>query len=335
MAIIAPENDSSVTTPDCCPGWELGLAELSTQLVPPEYYDYLSKFSEEEAKALPPYCYVDHTIPLIKGGKPLFGWIYSISDNDLKGLKAWIKENLAKSFIRVLSSSTASPIGIVRRPGSEPQVWVNYRTLNDITIKDRHPLPRIEETLNQIRGVKYITKIDFCWYFHQIRIQEEDEWKTVFRSQCGLFAFLVMLFGLTNAPATAQRFMNDTLREFLDLFCIIYIDDILIYSNNKWEHQEQVWKFLAKLKEAGLYAKVEKYEFSVKKTTFLGFIISTDSIEMDPAKVEAIHTWEAPKCVKDMQCFLGLANFYRHFIYRYSEMCQPLFELLKKDTLFN
>ena len=109
-----------------------------------------------------------------------------------------------------------------------------------------------------------------------------------------------MPFGLTNTPATAQRFMNDTLREYLDLFCIVYIDDILIYSNNKREHQEQVWKVLAKLKEAGLYTKLEKCEFSVEKTTFLGFVISAGGIEMDPAKVKAIHNWEAPKFVKDV-----------------------------------
>ena len=144
-----------------------------------------------------------------------------------------------------------------------------------------------------------------------------------------------MPFGLTNTPATAQRFMNDTLREYLDLFFVVYIDDILIYSNNKREYREQVRKVLAKLKEAGLYAKLEKCEFSVEKTTFLGFVISADSIKIDPAKVEAIHNWEAPKCVKDVQCFLGFANFYQRFIHRYLEMCQPLFELLKKDTPFN
>ena len=144
-----------------------------------------------------------------------------------------------------------------------------------------------------------------------------------------------MPFGLMNAPATAQRFMNDTLREYLDLFCVVYINDILIYSNNKKEYWEQVQKVLANLKEAGLYAKPEKCEFSVENTTFLGFVISADGIEMDPAKVEAIHNWEASKCVKDVQCFLGFANFYRRFIHRYSEMCQLLFELLKKDTPFN
>src|SRR5258705_3725182 len=255
--------------------------------------------------------------------------MYSMSDNDLKELKLWIEEKLAKSFIRASSSSAASPIIIVRRPGSAPQICVDYRALNDITIKDQHLLPRIEETLNQIRGARYFTKIDLRRYFHQIRIQEGDEWKTAFRSRYGLFEFLVMPFGLTNAPAIAQRFMNDTLREFLDQFCVIYIDDILIYSKTKKEHQEHVRRVLAKLKEAGLYAKVEKCEFNVEKTSFLGFIISAEGIEMDPAKVEAVLNWETPGSVKDVQCFLGFANFYRRFIHKYSNLCQPLFNLLR------
>ena len=141
IAIIAPENDSSGTTPDCRPGWESGLAELSAWLVLPEYHNYLSIFSEEEAKALPLHRYVDHTIPLIEGGKPPFGRMYSMSNNDLKELKAWIEENLAKSFIRASSSSAAPPIIIVQRPGSAPRVCVDYCALNDITIKDQHPLP--------------------------------------------------------------------------------------------------------------------------------------------------------------------------------------------------
>src|SRR5258705_293864 len=200
IAIFAPESDSSGTAP--------GLTELSAQLIPPEYYDFLSIFSEEEAKALPPHHYVDHAIPLVEGGKPPFGRMYSISDNDLKELKLWIEENLAKSFIRASSSSAASPIIIVQRLGSTPRICVDYRALNYITMKDRHPLPRIEETLNQIRGARYFTKIDLHRYFHQIRIQEGDEWKTAFQSQYGLYEFLVMPFRLTNIPATVQRFIH-------------------------------------------------------------------------------------------------------------------------------
>jgi len=128
--------------------------------------------------------------------------------------------------------------------------------------------------------------------------------------------------------------MNDTLYEYLDIFCICYIDDILIYSHMLKEHKKQVRKVLQKLKEAGLFVKPEKCEFSVTKTTFLGFIISEEGLEMDPEKVNAVLNWEAPKFIKDIQCFLGFANFYHRFIYRYSHLCQPLFNLLRKDTPF-
>jgi len=143
-----------------------------------------------------------------------------------------------------------------------------------------------------------------------------------------------MPFGLTNAPATAQRFMNDTLREYLDIFCVCYIDDILIYSRTLKEHKQQVRKVLQKLNEAGLFIKPEKCEFSVQKTTFLGFIILEEGLEMDPEKVNAVLNWETPKSVKDIQCFLAFANFYRRFIHRYSHLCQPLFNLLCKDVPF-
>ena len=176
--------------------------ELVAKLVPSEYHDYLSVFSESEAYALPPQCYVDHAIPLVDGGKPPFGCMYSMSDADIKELKQWIKDNLSKSFICTSTSSAASPQIIVRKLGSAPRICVEYRALNDITIKDRHPLPHIEETLNQVRGAKYYTKIDLRRYFNQICIQEGDEWKTAFCSYYGLFEFLIMPFGFTNAPAT-------------------------------------------------------------------------------------------------------------------------------------
>jgi len=143
-----------------------------------------------------------------------------------------------------------------------------------------------------------------------------------------------MPFGLTNAPATAQHFVNDTLREFLDQFCVCYIDDILIYLKTAKEHREHVRKVLQKLKEAGLFIQPEKCEFSVQKTAFLGFLISENGIEMDPEKVNAVLAWETPKTVKDVQCFLGFANFYRRFIWKYSALCQSLFNLLRKVVPF-
>ncbi len=257
------------------------------------------------------------------------GRMYSMSASELQEIRTWIEDNLSKGFIRASSSSCASPILFVKKKDGSLRLCVDYRALNDITTKDRYPLPRIEETLNQIRGAKYFTRLDLRSAYNLIRIKEGDEWKTAFRTRYGLYEFLVMPFGLTNAPATCQRFVNDTLREFLDVFCVCYLDDILIYSENLEDHYRQVRKVLRKLHEAGLYVKPEKCEFSTTKTTFLGFVISQNGIEMDPEKVSAIMEWEIPATIQDVQCFLGFANFYRRFIEGYSRLCTPLFNLLK------
>ena len=163
-----------------------------------------------------------------------------------------------------------------------------------------YPLPRIEETLNQIHGVKYFTCLDLRSAYNLIRLKEGDQWKTAFRTQYGLFEFLVMPFGLTNAPATCQRFVNDTLREFLDVFCVCYLDDILIYLDNLQDHRKQVKGVLDKLHVAGVFVKPEKCEFETNKTTFVGFVISQQGIEMDPKIVSAVLNWEVPKPIQDV-----------------------------------
>ena len=163
-----------------------------------------------------------------------------MSASELQEIRTWIEDNLSKGFIRASSSSCASPILFVKKKDGSLRLCVDYRALNDITTKDRYPLPRIEETLNQIRGARYFTRLDLRSAYNLIRIKEGDEWKTAFRTRYGLYEFLVMPFGLTNAPATCQWFVNDTLREFLDVFCVCYLDDILIYSENLEDHHQQV-----------------------------------------------------------------------------------------------
>ena len=185
---------------------------------------------------------------------------------------------MSKGFIRNSSSFCASPILFVKKKDGSLRLCVYYRALNDITIKDRYPLPRIEETLNQIRGAKYFIGLDLRSAYNIITINEGDEWKTAFHTRNGLYKFLVMPFGLTNAPASCQRYVNHTLREFLDIFFLRYLDDILIYSKKLEEHNQQVRKVPEKLYDDGPYVKPEKCEFNVTTTTFLGFVISTNGI---------------------------------------------------------
>jgi len=274
--------------------------DLAKNLVPQDYHDYLVLFSKKKTRILPPLRYVDHAIPLIEGSKPPFGHMYSMSDSELKEVRKWIDEDLSKSFIRASSSSAASPILFVKKKDRSLRLCVDYHALNNITVKDRTLLPRIQETLSQIHGYKHFIRLDLQACSNQIRIKEGDEWKTAFPTHYGLFEFLVMPFGLTNAPATAQRFMNDTLHKYLDIFCVCYIDEILIYSRNRKEHKQLVRKVLQKLKEAGLFIKPEKCEFSVQKTKFLGFIISEEGLEIDPDKVNTVLNWENPKSGKDI-----------------------------------
>ena len=215
------------------------------------------------------------------------------------------------------------------------RLCVDYRATNDISTKDRYPLPCIEETLNQIQGAKYFTRLNRRSAYNLIRIKEGDEWKTAFRTRYGLYEFLVMPFGITNVPVTCQRFVNDTLQEFLDVFCVCYLDDILIYSENLEDHHRQVRQVLTKLYDSRLYIKPEKCEFSTMKTTFLGFVISQNGIKIDTEKVSAIMEWDKPATIQDVQCFLGFANFYCRFIEGYSRICTPLFNLLKTVKLDN
>jgi hypothetical protein len=211
---------------------------------------------------------------------------------------------------------------------------VDYRALNAITVKDRYPLPLIKESLNNLTGMKYFTKIDIVSAFNNIRIKAGQEYLTAFRTRFGLFETLVMPFGLTGAPATFQRYINDALRDYLDTFCTAYLDDILIYSRTRAEHLNHVRCVLQRLREAGLFAKLEKCEFLVSETKFLGLIIGKDGIRMDPDKVKTIIEWQTPSCVTDVQAFIGFANFYRRFIRDFSKIITPLVALTQKGVLF-
>jgi hypothetical protein len=194
-------------------------------------------------------------------------------------------ENLKKGFIHPSSSPTASPVLFVKKPGGGLRFCVDYRALNAISVKDRYPLPLVKETLNNLKGMRFFTKIDIISAFNNIRIKRGQEYLTAFRTRLGLYESLVMPFGLTGAPATFQRYINDTLRDYLDIFCTAYLDDILVYSQTRSEHTQHVRKVLQKLREAGLFAKLAKCEFAVHETKFLGLIVGRDGIKMDPEKV--------------------------------------------------
>ncbi|KJZ68382.1 hypothetical protein HIM_12228 [Hirsutella minnesotensis 3608] len=310
--------------------------------LPPHYHEYLSVFDRDQADQLPPHrpgC--DHKIQLEKGAdgkekEPPWGPLYGMSREELIVLRKTLTELLDKGFIRASSSPASAPVLFVRKPGGGLRFCVDYRGLNAITKKDRYPLPLIEETLRSLSKAKWLTKLDVIAAFHKIRVEEGDEWKTAFRTRYGLYEWLVTPFGLTGAPATFQRYINHTLRDFLDEFCSAYIDDILIYSSGSLaDHRNKVKQVLARLRNAGLQIDIDKCDFEAKSVKYLGFIVEAGKgIRVDPEKVQAIQQWQRPCSVKGVRSFLGFANYYRQFIPRFSNIAAPLTALTKKDAVF-
>jgi hypothetical protein len=223
---------------------------------------------------------------LEEGKVPPFGPLYGMSCDELLILKEYLESNLKKGFIQ--AEPAAAPVLFVKKPSGGLRFCVDYRGLNSMTIKNRYPLPLIRETLARLSTAVIYTKLDIISAFNDLRITEGDEWKTAFRTRYGLFEYLVMPFGLANAPSSFQHYMNDILRKYLDVFCTAYIDDILIYSNSFDEHEEHVRKVLAALRAAGLHVELEKCEFHVEETNYLGMLVSSRGVRTDPKKVKTI-----------------------------------------------
>lgn len=312
--------------------------------LPRQYHQYLDVFDRKKADTLPPLRgdKIDHKIELIekdeKGNKVEAPWgpLYNMSTEELLVLRKTLTEYLDKGFIQVSNSPAAAPVLFVKKPGGGLRFCCDYRALNQITKKDRYPLPLIHETLERIGKAQWFTKLDVIAAFHKIRIAEGSEWLTAFRTRFGLFEWLVTPFGLANAPSTFQRYINWTLRDFLDEFASAYLDDVLVFSSGSLkDHRTHVCKVLQRLKDAGLQLDIDKCEFEVQSTKYLGFIVEAGKgVRMDPEKVKAILEWETPRSVKGIRSFLGFANFYRQFIRNFSEIAAPLTNLTKRGTSF-
>lgn len=300
--------------------------------IPQEFQEYQDVFDKTAADTLPNRRPFDHQIPLFEGTMPPHGPIYPLSPTELKTLREYLDEHLANGFIRPSQSPAAAPILFVKKKDGSLRLCVDYRGLNKITVKNRYPLPLITEMLNRLSTAKYFTKIDLRNAYNQIRIAKGDEWKTAFRTRYGLYEYLVMPFGLTNAPASFQHLVNSTFHDMIDRFVVAYLDDILIYSDTREEHEQHVRTVLKRLRDAGLYAKGEKCEFYSTTVEFLGYIVSPEGIQMDPEKVRAISEWPRPETLTQTRSFLGFANFYRHFIANYSHLVAPLTSLTKTTT---
>ena len=293
----------------------------------------LAHFSKMDSDVLPPHRPgVDHDIKLTEGNNLTSSPLYGMSLEQLKLVKDYLDDHLRRGFITHSDASYASPVLFAKKPGGGWRFCVDYRKLNAITKKDAYPIPLIQETLTRLVRASVFTKLDIRQAFYRIRLSEDVEDLTTFRTRYGNYKYRVLPFGLCNGPATFQRYINKVLHGLLDDTCTAYLDDILIYSESPLEHEEHVAQVLRRLKEAGLQADIRKSEFAVKSTKFLGFIISTGGVSKDPEKVAAVRDWPEPRSLKGLQSFLGFCNFYRAFLKDYGRVVRPLTKLLKRGA---
>lgn len=287
-----------------------------------DYSDVLAGIPEDQP--MPPARNIDHAIDLLPGTVPPHRSYIRMSPPELTELNKQLTDLLDKGYIMPSVSPFGAPVLFAKKKDGTLRLCIDYRMLNKATIKNKYPLPRIDDLLDQLHGAAIFSKIDLQSGYHQIRVKGADVHKTAFRTKYGHFEWRVMPFGLTNAPATFQTLMNSILRPFLDKFVIVYLDDVLIYSRTSEEHKHHLRLVLQALREHKLYAKLTKCEFWRDTLPFLGHIISQEGISMDPDKLAAIKQWPIPTTVTQLQSFLGLANYYRRFVKDYSFIAAPL-----------
>ncbi|GKB21547.1 putative reverse transcriptase domain-containing protein [Tanacetum coccineum] len=272
--------------------------------------DFPEVFSED-LPGLPPARPVEFQIDLIPGAAPVARAPYRLAPSEMKELSEQLQGLSNKGFIRPSSSPWGGSVLFVKKKDGSFRMCIDYRELNKLTVKNRYPLPRIDDLFDQLQGSSIYSKIDLRSGYHQLRVREQDIPKTAFRTRYGHYEFQVMPFGLTNAPAVFMDLMNRVCKPYLDKFVIVFIDDILIYSKDKKEHEEHLKAILELLKKEKLYAKFSKCEFWIPKVQFLGHVIDSRGIHVDPAKIESIKDWASPKTPMEIRQFLGLAGYYR------------------------
>ncbi|KAK1681332.1 hypothetical protein QYE76_042180 [Lolium multiflorum] len=296
--------------------------------------EFQDVFPDELPHGLPPLRGIEHRIDLIPGAPLPNRAAYRTNPEDTKEIQRQIQDLLAKGYVRESLSPCAVPVILVPKPDETQRMCMDCRPINAITVRYRHPIPRLDDMLDELSGATIFSKIDLRSGYHQIRMAIGDEWKTAFKTKLGLYEWLVMPFGLSNAPSTFMRLMNHILRPLIGKSVVVYFDDILIYSKNLEDHVQHVREVLCILRHEKLFANLPKCHFAQNKLVFLGFVVSANGIEVDSSKVEAIHNWPTPTNVGQVRSFHGLAGFYRRFVKDFSTIACPLNELTKKNVPF-
>ncbi|GJX25672.1 putative nucleotidyltransferase, ribonuclease H [Tanacetum coccineum] len=268
----------------------------------------------EDLPGIPPVRQVEFQIDLIPGAAPIARTPYRLAPSEMQELSNQLQELTDRGFIRPSTSPWGAPVLFVKKKDGSFRMCIDYRELNKLTIKNRYPLPRIDDLFDQLQGSSVYSKIDLRSGYHQLRVRERDIPKTAFRTRYGHYEFQVMPFGLTNAPAVFMDLMNRVCKPYLDKFVIVFIDDILIYSRNEEEHASHLRIILELLRKEKLYAKFSKCDFWIHIVQFLGHLIDNQGLHVDPAKIEAVKNWTSPTTPTEVRQFLGLAGYYRRFI---------------------
>jgi ribonuclease HI len=288
----------------------------------------------EELPGLPPDHDVEFVINLVPGTAPIAQSPYRMAEVELKLLKAELDSLLEKGFIRPSASPWGSLALFVLKKDGTQRLCVDYRALNAVTIKNKNPLPKIDDLLDQLRQAKYFSKIDLWSGYHHMKIRPEDIHKTAFVTLYGRYEYTVVSFGLTNALAYFMNMMNKVFVDELDKCVVILINDILVYSQTAEEHEEHLRIVLGKLRQHQLYAKFSKCVFWMEEVALLGHVLSAKGVAVDPSKIEAVSKWQSPKSVTEIRSFLGLAEYYHRFIENFSKIAKPMTELLKSNTSY-
>ncbi|GKA02922.1 putative reverse transcriptase domain-containing protein [Tanacetum coccineum] len=288
----------------------------------------------EDLSGLPPQRQVEFHIDLVPGATPVAKAPYRLAPSKMQELSEQLQELQDKGFIRPSHSPWGEPVLFIKKKDGSFCMCIDYRELNKLTVKNRYPLPRIDDLFDQLQGSRYFSKIDLRSGYHQLRVHEEDIPKLAFRTRYGHFEFTVMPFGLTNALAVFMDLMNRVCKPYLDKFVIVFIDDILIYSKSKEDHKVHLKLVLELLKKESLFSKFSKCDFWLQEVHFLKHVVNNNVIQVDPSKIEAVKNWKAPKTPSEIRLFLGLASYYRRFIMNFSKIVKPLTSLTQNNQKY-